>query len=41
MPFIWKQNPDLRWSPSVTISTNDKLNMDVMKKNYEDIQKNY
>ena len=41
MPFLWSQTPDLKWSPSVTISQNDRLNCDVMKKNYEDILKNY
>jgi|JI9StandDraft_1071089.scaffolds.fasta_scaffold566451_1 phosphatidylinositol 4-phosphatase len=41
MPFIWNQSPDLKWSPKVTISDNDRLNCDVMKKNYDDILKNY
>ena len=41
MPFLWSQTPDLKWSPSVTISQNDRMNCDIMKKNYEDILKNY
>ena len=41
MPFLWKQNPDMKWSPKVVIGSNDKLNCDVMKKNYDDIHKSY
>ena len=41
MPFLWSQTPDLKWSPSVKIAQNDRLNSDVMKKNYDDIMKNY
>jgi len=41
MPFLWKQNPDMKWSPKVVIGANDKLNCDVMKKNYDDIHKSY
>ena len=41
MPFLWSQTPDLKWSPTVTISQNDRMNCDVMKKNYEDIMKSY
>lgn len=41
MPFIWKQFPDLKWSPRVTIHPSDKLNSDTIKKNYSDIKKNY
>lgn len=26
MPFIWRQSPDLKWSPKVSISENDRLN---------------
>lgn len=41
MPFIWSQSPDLKWSPSVKIGQNDRLNCDVMRKNYDDILKSY
>lgn len=41
MPFIWKQTPNLGWSPSVTIHPNDKLNADLAKKNYLDIKSSY
>lgn len=41
MPFIWKQTPDLKWSPKVTIHPSDKLNSDVMRKNYADIKRSY
>lgn len=41
MPFIWKQSPDMKWSPKVEIHPSDKLNSDTMKKNYEDIKKYY
>lgn len=41
MPFIWKQSPDMKWSPKVVIGSNDRLNCDVMKKNYDDIHKSY
>lgn len=26
MPFFWNQDPDLKWSPMVSIHSNDKLN---------------
>ncbi len=41
MPFIWKQSPDMRWSPKVTIHPSDKLNSDITAKNYADIKKSY
>ena len=41
MPFIWKQSPDLKWSPKVTIHPSDKLNSDILHKNYADIKKGY
>jgi hypothetical protein len=41
MPFIWNQDPDLKWDPNVSINPNDKINIDVAKKNYEDIKQNY
>lgn len=41
IPVIWKQTPDLKWSPTVTIHPNDKLNCDLTKKNYEDIKTDY
>jgi hypothetical protein len=41
MPFFWDQDPDLKWSPKVSIHANDKLNLEVAKKNYQDIKENY
>lgn len=41
MPFLWKQNPDLRWSPKCVINPNDKVNTDIAKKNYDDIKNHY
>ena len=41
MPFIWKQTPDFKWSPKCTIDPNDKLNVDITRKNYQDIKKSY
>lgn len=41
MPFIWKQTPDFKWSPSCTIDPNDKLNTEITRKNYADIKKYY
>lgn len=41
MPYIWKQMPDLRWSPKCVINPNDKLNIEICRKNYKDIGKNY
>jgi hypothetical protein len=41
MPFIWKQTPDFKWSPKCTIDPNDKLNVDITRKNYQDIKKYY
>jgi hypothetical protein len=41
MPFFWNQDPDLKWSPKVSIDSNDKLNCEMTKKNYEDIKTGY
>lgn len=41
MPFIWKQFPDLKWSPKVNIHPSDKLNQDLAQKNYQTIKKYY
>ena len=41
MPFLWKQSTDMKWSPKVVIGSIDRLNCDVMKKNYDDIHKSY
>lgn len=41
MPFVWKQTPDLKWEPKVVIHPNDKLNSDLLTKNYEDIKSSY
>lgn len=41
MPFMWKQTPDFKWSPKCTIDSNDKLNVDITRKNYQDIKKYY
>ena len=41
IPVIWKQTPDLKWRPKVTIHPNDKLNSEIIKKNYADIKKRY
>jgi hypothetical protein len=41
MPFVWKQSPDMKWSPKVSIHPNDKLNCDLTKKNYIDIKSSY
>jgi hypothetical protein len=41
MPFIWKQTPDFKWSPSCTIEQNDKFNTEIARKNYNDIKKWY
>jgi hypothetical protein len=38
MPFFWTQDPDLKWDPKVNIHGNDKLNLEVAKKNYDDIK---
>lgn len=41
MPFLWRQMPDLKWSPRVAIGSNDQLNCGVMKKNYDDLHRSY
>jgi hypothetical protein len=38
MPFFWTQDPDLKWNPKVSIHANDKINLEVARKNYEDIK---
>lgn len=41
IPYLWNQDPDLKWEPKCTIHPNDKLNSDMMAKNYEDIKRSY
>jgi hypothetical protein len=41
IPFIWSQNPDFKWSPSCKIDPNDKMNVEITRKNYLDIKKSF
>lgn len=41
MPFLWKQSPSLKWAPKCSINPNDRLNEEMIKKNYEDVKMSY
>jgi len=41
IPYIWNQDPDMKWEPKCTIHPSDKLNVDMMAKNFADIKKSY
>ena len=41
MPFLWKQDPDLKWNPKSSIYDNDKVNSELIQKNFDDVKKYY
>ena len=41
MPFLWKQSPSLKWAPKCTINPNDRLNGEMIKKNYDDVKRSF